>query len=120
MTSLNFNALVLGGGGPVGASWTSALLHGLRSAGLPMTEFGSVLGTSAGAIVGSWLTMQPDGLPTVPEAMRARAAWHATNTQAGRADSGLFRRALERSVTGESTTDIAAAAIPPISAETAE
>jgi NTE family protein len=81
------NALVLGGGGPVGASWTSALLHGLRAAGLPPAECDIVMGTSAGAVVGAWLMMQPDGLPSVPELMRKRAAWHAGKAKADHGDS---------------------------------
>jgi NTE family protein len=71
------NARVLGGGGPVGATWTEALLAGLRSAGLPLAGSDVVVGTSAGAVVGAWLTIQPDGLPELPERMRARAQWHA-------------------------------------------
>jgi NTE family protein len=117
----NLTALILGGGGPVGASWESALLHGLTSAGIPVAEAGVILGTSAGAVVGSWLTMQPDGLPAVPELMRARATWHAAN--AGKHDSALFQRALGRSANGESSSGIrvaAPAAVPPISAEEAD
>jgi NTE family protein len=63
------NALVSGGGGPVGATWTEALLAGLRSAGLPLA--------GSDVVVGVWLTIQPDGLPELPERMRARAQWHA-------------------------------------------
>jgi len=115
-------ALVLGGGGPVGASWTSALVHGLRSAGLPTADV--VLGTSAGAVVGAWLTTSPDDLPALPEKMRARAAWHAANAVAGYGDKSLL---LLRAVSA-STPDPEAAmaigraaisAIPPISTTTA-
>ncbi|WIX76598.1 patatin-like phospholipase family protein [Amycolatopsis carbonis] len=84
-------ALVLGGGGPVGAAWTSALVHRLEAAGLPLSGSGVVVGTSAGSIVGAWLTMEPAGLATVPAKMRERAAWHAGNVAAGRGDRTLFQ-----------------------------
>ena len=116
------NALVLGGGGPVGASWMSALLAGLTSAGLPLAESDVVMGTSAGSVVGAWLTMQADGLSSVPERMRERAAWHAANAGAGHGDRDLLRRMAEAS--GErsalSAAQAAVAAIPPISADEAE
>jgi NTE family protein len=118
------NAVVLGGGGPVGVSWTSALLHGLVSAGLPLAKCDVVLGTSAGAAVGAWLTMRPGDLPTLPERMRARAAWHADNAASGYGDRSLLRRAIARSGQGTDSTlslaQAAIAAIPPISVDQAE
>jgi NTE family protein len=118
------NALVLGGGGPVGASWTAALLDGLVSAGVPLGESDVVIGTSAGAVVGSWLTIEPAGLTELPERMRARAAWHAGNAQSGRGDTSLLRRmAVESGRNAESARSIAQAAIAaiaPISADEAE
>lgn len=115
------NALVLGGGGPVGASWTSAILHGLIAAGVPPAVADVVLGTSAGAVVGAWLTSRPDDLPTVPERMLRRAAWHATNARSGYGDRELLRRAVNRSTqdTPLSLAQAAIAAIPPISADEA-
>lgn len=113
------NALVLGGGGPVGASWMSAVLHGLTSAGVRVAESDVVLGTSAGAVVGSWLTIQPDGLPTVPERMRARAVWHAAKARAGYPHNTPIQRGPGRSANDGNHVDIGAAAataIPPISA----
>lgn len=71
------NALVLGGGGPVGASWEAALLHELGSAGFTVSGSDLVVGTSAGSVVGAWLTMRPAGLTELPGRMRERAAWHA-------------------------------------------
>jgi hypothetical protein len=67
MTPLN--ALVLGGGGPVGAAWLSAALNELAAAGLPPAESGVVLGTSAGAVSDAWLTMDPRACP------RCRNGW---------------------------------------------
>lgn len=117
------NALVLGGGGPAGASWTSAFLHGLASGGLPPDAFGTVMGTSAGAAAGAWLTMRPEGLPGVAERMRERAASRAGAPGGGQVDTDLVRRALDRSARGgESALDIARAAVAalsPISADAA-
>ncbi|MEU0789075.1 patatin-like phospholipase family protein [Amycolatopsis sp. NPDC005961] len=122
MTSMN--ALVLGGGGPVGVAWTSALLHELVSSGLSPAEFEVVLGTSAGSVVGAWLTMQPDGLSTLPRRMLDRAEWHARNTESGYGDRELLRRVVAGSTRdAESARSIgraAIAAIPPIPAEQAE
>jgi NTE family protein len=117
-------ALVMGGGGPVGASWTAGLLHGLISAGLPVAESDVVVGTSAGSVVGAWLTMRPDDLLTVPVRMRERAVWHAGNAESGRRDMSLLQR-----MAGKSGQDVdaarsigaaAVAAIPPISVDEAE
>lgn len=87
-------AIVLGGGGPVGASWTAGLLQGLTAAGLRSDGCDVVLGTSAGALVGSWLTMRPEGLPSLPERLRARAAWHAKNAESGYGDRQLMLRLI--------------------------
>ena len=52
--------LVLGGGGPVGIGWYAGLLLGLSDAGVELNRADVVLGTSAGAVAGAWLT---SGLP---------------------------------------------------------
>lgn len=117
------NALVLGGGGPVGAAWTAGLLHGLITAGVPVAESDVVVGTSAGSVAGAWLTMRPSELLTVPEVMRQRAAWHAENATAGRRDDGLIRRMLAQLGEGvqspQTMAKAAVAAIPPISTDEA-
>ncbi|GGL28675.1 patatin-like phospholipase family protein [Nocardia jinanensis] len=46
-------ALVLGGGGPVGIAWLSGLAGGLRDAGIDLSLADRIIGTSAGAVVGS-------------------------------------------------------------------
>lgn len=46
-------ALVLGGGGPVGVAWETGILAGLAERGLDAAWADRILGTSAGAIVGS-------------------------------------------------------------------
>jgi NTE family protein len=48
--------LVLGGGGPVGAAWYAGLALGLEDHGVELAEAELVLGSSAGAWVGAWLT----------------------------------------------------------------
>jgi NTE family protein len=50
-------ALVLGGGGPVGVAWESGLVAGLDAAGLRLADAGLIVGTSAGAIVGSQIAL---------------------------------------------------------------
>jgi NTE family protein len=50
-------ALVLGGGGPVGIAWESGLLAGLAEAGLDLSQAGFIVGTSAGSVVGAQLAM---------------------------------------------------------------
>jgi NTE family protein len=50
-------ALVLGGGGPVGIAWEAGLIAGLAEAGVDLAAADDILGTSAGAFVGSQLAM---------------------------------------------------------------
>ncbi|WP_372343271.1 patatin-like phospholipase family protein [Streptomyces sp. KL116D] len=49
-------ALVLGGGGLAGIGWISGILHGLAEAGTDLWDADTVIGTSAGAVVGAQLT----------------------------------------------------------------
>jgi NTE family protein len=49
-------ALVLGGGGAVGVGWQTGLLTGLRDAGIDLAGADSIVGTSAGALVGALLS----------------------------------------------------------------
>lgn len=49
-------SLVLGGGGVAGVAWMTGMLAGLATKGLNLADAGTVLGTSAGAIVGAQLT----------------------------------------------------------------
>ncbi|RFU85817.1 patatin-like phospholipase family protein [Streptomyces triticagri] len=48
-------ALVLGGGGPVGAAWMAGVLAGLAEAGIEPSDADTVVGTSAGALFGTRL-----------------------------------------------------------------
>ena len=59
-TSAPTKALVLGGGGITGIAWEIGLLLGLRGAGVDLTDADTVLGTSAGSVVGAQLTSGVD------------------------------------------------------------
>uniref|UniRef100_A0AAU1UFA1 Patatin-like phospholipase family protein n=1 Tax=Streptomyces sp. NBC_00119 TaxID=2975659 RepID=A0AAU1UFA1_9ACTN len=48
-------ALVLGGGGLSGIGWISGILHGLAEAGADLWDADTVIGTSAGSVVGAQL-----------------------------------------------------------------
>jgi NTE family protein len=52
--------LVLGGGGITGIAWEIGLLKGLRDAGVDVTGADTVIGTSAGSVVGAGLTSDED------------------------------------------------------------
>lgn len=51
------NALVLGGGGVLGISWTTGLLAGLAEGGVDVTGADLVVGTSAGSVVGTQVAL---------------------------------------------------------------
>jgi NTE family protein len=51
------NALVLGGGGPVGEAWESGVIAGLADKGVYLSRMDRIIGTSAGAVVGARLAM---------------------------------------------------------------
>ena len=56
MTSAHTSALVLGGGGITGIAWELGILHGLAEAGVDLTGADTVVGTSAGSVVGAQVT----------------------------------------------------------------
>lgn len=49
-------ALVLGGGGVTGVAWELGILEGLRRAGVDLSDADTVIGTSAGSVVGTRIT----------------------------------------------------------------
>ena len=51
-------ALVLGGGGPVGIAWESGLIAGFAEKGVDLSSAEYIIGTSAGSVVGSQLTLR--------------------------------------------------------------
>lgn len=74
-------ALVLGGGGPVGIAWESGLLAGLLEAGVDLTGADTIVGTSAGSVVGARIALgetPADLLTQGREAIEGAAGTHAT------------------------------------------
>lgn len=67
-------ALVLGGGGITGLAWETGLLAGLVQRGADLSGAVDVVGTSAGSIVGSWITTGRDLLREAEAQMRSAAA----------------------------------------------
>lgn len=53
-------ALVLGGGGITGIGWETGLLHGLYERGIDLTGAATIIGTSAGSVVGAQLATVGD------------------------------------------------------------
>jgi NTE family protein len=53
-------ALVLGGGGVTGIAWHLGLLHGLQRAGVPLVDADTIIGTSAGSVVGTLVASGAD------------------------------------------------------------
>ena len=64
MTDRGTSALVLGGGGITGIAWELGIIHGLAEEGIDLTEADTVVGTSAGSVVGA-------GVGTCPKAVLA-------------------------------------------------
>ena len=52
--------LVLGGGGVTGIAWEIGLLKGLRDGGVDLSDADTIIGTSAGSVVGALLGMGDD------------------------------------------------------------
>ncbi len=61
-------ALVLGGGGPVGRAWEAGLVSGLMAQGVALNSADTIVGTSAGAIVGAQLALRLDLTVVAPAA----------------------------------------------------
>lgn len=53
------SALVLGGGGLTGIGWEAGILKGLADRGVDLTTADTVVGTSAGSVVGALITSHP-------------------------------------------------------------
>jgi NTE family protein len=49
---------VLGGGGPAGRAWEAGLVNGFASEGIDLAAAESIIGTSAGAVVGAQLALK--------------------------------------------------------------
>ena len=112
-------ALVLGGGGAVGVGWQSGLLTGLREAGVELAGADSIVGTSAGALVGALLSsgrevtdalvslaalgqgIDPDGLAAGDEAFLRTMRQASVHTDARQALREIGRAAQEASTPTE-------------------
>jgi NTE family protein len=94
------NALVLGGGGITGIAWEVGLLHGLHEAGLDLSDADTVVGTSAGSVVGAQLT---SGAP-LPDLYAAQLADPAGEIAAAFGRVTLVRYAALLLAPGSGTT----------------
>jgi NTE family protein len=98
MTSLQpgspTRALVLGGGGAVGVGWQTGLLAGLCEAGLDLAGAESIVGTSAGALVGALLSSGRDVTDALAGLAALRQGVNLDDLDAGHeAFLGTVRRA---------------------------
>src|SRR5690349_12782561 len=64
------NALVLGGGGPVGVAWEAGVLAGLAEGGVDLSRPDRIVGTSAGSLVGARLALTKDATALVDDTDR--------------------------------------------------
>lgn len=65
-------ALVLGGGGAVGVAWETGIACGLADAGIDLREADTIIGTSAGSIVGTHLAWRRDPREILVEVTASR------------------------------------------------
>ncbi|AEV84948.1 patatin [Actinoplanes sp. SE50] len=79
-------ALVLGGGGVTGIAWHLGLLCGLQRAGLPLGDADTIIGTSAGSVVGTLLAAGVD-LEAAVAAQQVEAAAPPRSGGSGRGTS---------------------------------
>ncbi|MEV7027626.1 patatin-like phospholipase family protein, partial [Kitasatospora sp. NPDC093558] len=111
-------ALVLGGGGTLGGAWEIGVIAGLAEAGIDLSDADTVIGTSAGSIIGARLTSgvgieelyegQLAGSPvidvTVTLGQTARFLWAALGSRdPQRSVQRLARAALASRTVDEST-----------------
>lgn len=104
MNAVGARALVLGGGGVTGIGWEVGLLAGLAELGLDLSDADTVIGTSAGSVVGGQVTSGhplselydrqiagygPESVARLGPGFRARFAWALLR---GRAGPGFRRR----------------------------
>ena len=112
-------ALVLGGGGAVGVGWQTGLLTGLGEASVDLAGADSIVGTSAGALVGALLSsgrevtdalvslaglgqsMDPDSLAVGDEAFLRAMRQASLDTDSQHALQAIGRAAQEASTPAE-------------------
>jgi len=99
-------ALVLGGGGPVGIAWEAGLLAGLAEGGVHAADADSIMGTSAGSVVGALLAMgrAPGDIagPILAEADRPRVIpAQAAEDRPGAPNMALLFQKMQEAASGE-------------------
>jgi len=107
----NSRAVVLGGGGALGAGWQTGLLAGLERRGLRLSDADVVIGTSAGAISGARNRLGMDPTSFFPMLLRFAATirsgvdearigemFKAVREASGAADPEAWRKAIGRAV----------------------
>ena len=67
-------ALVLGGGGPIGIAWETAVCAGLLESGIDVREADLIVGTSAGSVVGASLAHGQDPRHMMTQTRETNAA----------------------------------------------
>ncbi|MEW2417403.1 patatin-like phospholipase family protein [Streptomyces sp. NPDC046866] len=88
-------ALVLGPGGHVGTAWLAGLAYGLRRDGVDLGEADLIVGTSAGAIVGTLLATGQDPGRLATSARRPAHRLKADPARTGEVFAVLGDRSLE-------------------------
>ncbi len=91
-------ALVLGGGGITGIGWETGLLHGLYGQGIDLTGAETIIGTSAGSVVGAQLA-------TVGDTAALYARQIVAPDPATERPAGLDLRAFARLLGGQALPD---------------
>lgn len=91
-------ALVLGGGGITGIGWETGLLHGLYGHGIDLTGAETIIGTSAGSVVGAQLA-------TVGDTAALYARQIVAPDPATERPAGLDLRAFARLLGGQALPD---------------
>jgi NTE family protein len=107
-------ALVLGGGGPVGIGWESGLMVGLAGAGVSLVTADQIIGTSAGSVVGAQLALGID----VVETLTLAAAPLPITADGGAGMDALFG-AIAASIAGRATHEETRVAVGRVALETA-
>lgn len=108
-------ALVLGGGGAVGLSWTVGVLAGLAEAGLDLSGADVTIGTSAGSVIGARLASGVTAEEMYQENLAGAPALDVTVTLGQTARflwAALGSRDPERSVQRLGRTALAARTAP--------
>ena len=103
-------ALVLSGGGPVGIAWESGVVAGLQACGVDLSLADTVVGTSAGSVVGAQIAMGRDMDAVVARYRTSGDARGEARPVAARGASGEQMQKLMKAFTELFTSDAPAEA----------